>query len=65
MALVLLDGGEDLNIHVGGCWSLRPAAVTRPSENAAEIDQDVIDAHVWAGIHFRTDGRPERRTPKN
>ena len=30
------------------------AGVTRHYDDAADIQQDAIDARVWSGIHFRT-----------
>ncbi len=42
------DGSIDLNLTSGA------AGVSRHYDDAAVIQQDVIDARVWAGIHFRT-----------
>ena len=42
-----MDGGVDLYITSA-------AAGTRHYTSAASIQQDVIDARVWSGIHFRT-----------
>jgi hypothetical protein len=42
-----LGGGRiDVNITVAG--------TTRHYEFASQLDQDAVDARVWAGIHFRT-----------
>jgi hypothetical protein len=42
-----LGGGRiDVNITVAG--------TTRHYEFASELNQDAVDARVWAGIHFRT-----------
>lgn len=47
-SLTLLGGGVDLFITSAA------AGVTRHYTTAAKIQQDVIDARVWSGIHFRT-----------
>ena len=48
-ALTLVDGGVDLFITSAA------AGMTRHYTSAsASIQQDVIDARVWSGIHFRT-----------
>ena len=47
-SLTLLDGGVDLFL------TSTSAGVTRHYTSAASIQQDVIDARVWSGIHFRT-----------
>jgi hypothetical protein len=48
-ALTLVDGGVDLFLT-----SVAAGNVTRHYTSAASIQQDVIDARVWSGIHFRT-----------
>jgi hypothetical protein len=47
--LTLLNGAVDLNLT-----SAAAGGVTRHYASAASIQQDVIDARVWSGIHFRT-----------
>jgi len=42
------DGRVDLTIASG------TAGATRHYDDAAVIQQDVVDARVWSGIHFRT-----------
>lgn len=47
------DGRVDLKITSVAAGAGGPA-VTRHYDDAAVIQQDVIDARVWSGIHFRT-----------
>jgi hypothetical protein len=51
--LVRLDGAVDLYITSAAAGA-PGLPVTRHYATAAEIQQDVIDARVWSGIHFRT-----------
>jgi hypothetical protein len=48
------DGRVDLNITSVAAGPPPNPPVTRHYEDAAVIQQDVIDARVWSGIHFRT-----------
>jgi hypothetical protein len=52
-ALTLVDGGVDLFI-TSVAAGLPGPPVTRHYTSAGSIQQDVIDARVWSGIHFRT-----------
>jgi hypothetical protein len=47
------DGRIDLNI-TSVAAGLPGPPLTRHYEFAADLNQDVIDARVWSGIHFRT-----------
>jgi hypothetical protein len=47
------DGRIDLNI-TSVAAGLPGPPLTRHYEFAADLDEDVIDARVWSGIHFRT-----------
>ncbi len=52
LSRLLDDGKVDLNISSVAAGLPGPP-ITRHYEFAADLNQDVIDARVWSGIHFR------------